>query len=180
MAKSSRLKGAGDRPREEQPLSIKSQTRDWANICSDFAPELVQWEPVAFNPTRRKALAYPVVATQHYAALLDAMFPQQWSVAYTPWRDAVICHLTITNRTMSQIGQAHAGITAYRTAADEALEGACHLFGLGRYLAQLPRQWENYDPIADCFTPDALDRLAALVKKHARTRQMQRLVRSGT
>lgn len=158
---------------------MSKRTEAMQELLVPFAPELVQWEPIAFTPTRLRALGYPVVATAHYADRLDAVFPQHWSVAYTPWRDAVICHLTIGSRTMSQTGQAYAGLVAYRTAADDALQRACHLFGLGRYLTQFPQQWENYDPDAESFTPEALDRLAALAQSYDRTQRLQRIMRNG-
>lgn len=133
-----------------------------------FDPALVQWEPIAFTQTRMRALAYPTVATVHYVERLNMLFPNQWSVAYTPWREAVICHLTLLQKSMSQVGQLSGRTGTYRSAADDALQRACHLFGLGLYLEKFPTQWECYDPAEDNFTPAALERLANLAKGYKR------------
>ena len=107
-----------------------------------------------------------------YQNRLDEVCGINWSVTYTPWGDRIVCHLTIEGITRSSSGepdsQSERSEIAGTTAEAQAFKRACAMFGLGRYLYNLPSVWVEYDPTTKQFTDKAKAKLEGIIVQHYR------------
>ncbi len=107
-----------------------------------FHPSHVTWKPGSVNKEQTKALALAYADLRAYQNRLDEICGIDWSVTYTPWGDRIVCHLTIQGITRSSTGepdsQSERSEIAGTSAEAQAFKRACAMFGLGRYLYQLP------------------------------------------
>jgi len=137
-----------------------------------FHPSHVTWKPGSVNKDQTKALALAYGDLRAYQNRLDDACGIDWSVTYTPWGDRIVCHLTIQGITRSSTGepdsQAEGSEIAGTSAEAQAFKRACAMFGLGRYLYQLPTVWVEYDPEKKQFTDRAKARLEGIVVQHYR------------
>jgi hypothetical protein len=135
-----------------------------------FHPSHVTWKPGILNEDRTRALALAYADLRAYQNRLDEVCGLDWSVTYTPWGDRVICHLTIRGITRSSTGepdsQSERSEIAGTAAEAQAFKRACAMFGLGRYLYNLPSMWVDYDNKGRSFTDRAKSRLELLVHQH--------------
>jgi hypothetical protein len=138
-----------------------------------FHPTEVAWKPSTFNEERTRALAVAYADLRTYQNRLDEVCGLEWSVTYTPWGERVICHLTIRGITRSSTGEpdseAERNEIAGTAAEAQSFKRACAMFGLGRYLYNLPSLWVDYDPKRLTFTESAQSQLDALVQQHYQT-----------
>lgn len=127
-----------------------------------FRPNQVYWKPGSINDERTLALALVYADLRAYQNRLDEVCGMDWSVTYTPWGDRIVCHLTINGITRSSTGEQNGDdspeVVAFRR--------ACAMFGLGRYLYNLPSLWVEYDPQSRSFTERAKARLDMVVGQH--------------
>lgn len=85
-----------------------------------------------------------------YQERLDEVCGLDWSVVYKPWGDGrIICELTVCSVTRSSTGEMAAqdeknGMGG-TVAEAQAYKRAAAMFGLGRYLYDLPSVWVDYD-----------------------------------
>lgn len=95
-----------------------------------------------------------------------------WSVSYTPWGDRIVCHLTINGVTRSSTGepdsQSEKSEIAGTAAEAQAFKRACAMFGLGRYLYNLPSVWAEYDSERRQFSEQGKARLNGIIVQHYR------------
>ena len=91
-----------------------------------------------------------------------------WQVAYKPWGDnKVICELTITVDGLAVMKSATGEYSdgggrdaPEGTAAEaQAFKRACAMFGLGRYLYELPTSWVAFDDQKKAITPEGVAEL---------------------
>lgn len=126
-----------------------------------FPPGVISWKPGIKSKKARDwkkgddkagikiaALAYGDFRA--YMRRLDDVCGGNWSVQYIPWgADRLICELTIFGVTRSGTGE-YSEVTKdgpEGTAAEaQAFKRACTMFGLGRYLYDLPSRWVEFDP----------------------------------
>lgn len=126
-----------------------------------FPPGVISWKPGIKSKKARDwkkgdpkdgikiaALAYGDFRA--YMRRLDDVCGGHWSVQYIPWgADRLICELTIFGVTRSGTGE-YSEVTKdgpEGTAAEaQAFNRACTMFGLGRYLYDLPSRWVEFDP----------------------------------
>jgi hypothetical protein len=91
---------------------------------------------------------------------------------YTPWGDRIVCHLTINGVTRSSTGepdsQSEKSEIAGTAAEAQAFKRACAMFGLGRYLYNLPTVWCEFDSERKQFTEQGKGRLSGIVVQHYR------------
>lgn len=115
-----------------------------------FHPSLVEFKPGPGNGTDKIALAY--VTWTEYAKRLDQVAPGQWSVTkpvVTPAGGELVTvalEVTIVDEDTKLgfvgISDAKPGTQAF----DQAFKRACALFGLGRYLYEMPNTtWLPFD-----------------------------------
>lgn len=137
-----------------------------------FHPSQVYWKPGSLNEERTRALALAYADLRAYQNRLDEICGMDWSVTYTPWGDRIVCHLTIRGITRSSTGepdsQSERSEIAGTSAEAQAFKRACAMFGLGRYLYNLPSLWVEYDPQSRSFTERARARLDMIVNQHYR------------
>lgn len=136
-----------------------------------FHPSHITWKPGAVKGDRALALAYADLRA--YMNRLDEVCGDEWSVAYEPWGpDRIICKLTIGGVTRSSTGEttneSERSEIGGTVAEAQAFKRASAMFGLGRYLYQLPTGWADYDPQRKQFTDKAKARLTGILVQHYR------------
>lgn len=140
-------------------------------LSKPFHPSQVIWKPGAVKGERALALAYADLRA--YMNRLDEVCGSDWSVAYEPWgADRIICRLTIggvmrssTGETTNESERSEIGGTV---AEAQAFKRACAMFGLGRYLYNLPTGWADYDPAKKTFTEKGKAKLTGMLVQHYR------------
>jgi hypothetical protein len=130
-----------------------------AQLAQPFEPKHITWKPGATTKDGGKCMAMAYADLRAYQDRLDELMGLDWSVRYTFWGDnRIACELTL------YIGDAlgrREGITRTSTgemeAQDEkngmggtvaeaqAFKRACAMFGMGRYLYDLPSVWIEFD-----------------------------------
>lgn len=136
-----------------------------------FHPSQVQWLPGAVKGERALAIAYADLRA--YMNRLDEVCGDDWSVAYEPWgADRIICRMTIggvmrssTGETTNESEKSEIGGTV---AEAQAFKRAAAMFGLGRYLYNLPSGWADFDPKTKKFTDKAKAKLTGILVQHYR------------
>jgi hypothetical protein len=143
-----------------------------AMLSQPFHPSHITWKPGALNKDKSRALALAYADLRAYMQRLDEVCGLTWSVSYTPWSDRLICSLTIEGVTRSSTGEpdsqsekSEIGGTATEA---QAFKRACAMFGLGRYLYNLPSVWSEYDSEKKQFTDAGKARLNGIVVEHYR------------
>lgn len=135
-----------------------------------FHPSLVEWKPGAASKEKGVALGMAYADPRAYMNRLDELCGMEWSVTYTPWGDRVVCHLTINGVTRSSTGEADSqserSEIAGTAAEAQAFKRACAMFGLGRYLYNLPAVWADFDGRA--FTDKGRAKLEMIIAQHYR------------
>jgi len=140
-----------------------------------FHPSAITWRPGAISKDKTKALALAYADLRAYQNRLDEVCGMDWSVTYTPWADRLICHLTIAPEggppvTRSSTGepdsQSERSEIAGTASEAQAYKRACAMFGLGRYLYNLPSLWVEYDAINQRFAEKSKARLQGLIAQH--------------
>jgi hypothetical protein len=141
-------------------------------LSKPFHPAHVTWKPGVFNRDKTKALALAYADLRAYQNRLDELCGMNWSVSYTPWGDRIVCHLTINGVTRSSTGepdsQSEKSEIAGTTAEAQAFKRACAMFGLGRYLYNLPSIWAEFDSERRQFTEQGKARLNGIIVQHYR------------
>lgn len=141
------------------------------NLRKPFHPSQVTWKPGAVKGNRALALAYADVRA--YMNRLDEVCGCDWAVAYEPWgNDRIICRLTIGGVTRSSTGEstneAERSEIGGTVAEAQAFKRASAMFGLGRYLYNLPTGWADFDPASKKFTEPARAKLTAILMQQYR------------
>lgn len=117
-------------------------------LRAPFPPEAIDWLPGSVANGKCRAMAYADLRV--YQERLDETCGLAWSVTYTPWEDRIIAHLTVDGVTRSSTGEPDAASARAENAGcvaeAQAFKRAAAMFGLGRYLYQLPAVWVEYDP----------------------------------
>jgi len=142
-----------------------------AKLRKPFHPSAITWKPGAVKGDRALALAYADLRA--YMNRLDEVCDDDWSVAYEPWgQDRIVCRLTIGGVTRSSTGESNneseRSEIGGTVAEAQAFKRACAMFGLGRYLYNLPSGWADYDPAKKQFTEKAKVKLMQMLVQHYR------------
>lgn len=139
-------------------------------LAAPFHPSRITWKPGALSGKKDKALALAYADLRAYQTRLDEVCGLDWSVAYTPWGERIICHLTIGGVTRSSTGEPDSDSdrneNSGSVAEAMAFKRACAMFGLGRYLYSLPSLWVEYDAANGRFTEASKARLQSVIAQH--------------
>lgn len=113
-----------------------------------FEPKHISWKPGATKGDKCLALAYADLRA--YMERLDGVCGLDWSVFYEPWGDnRIIARLTIGSATRSSTGEMDAqdekNNMGGTVAEAQAFKRAAVMFGLGRFLYDLPSVWVATD-----------------------------------
>jgi hypothetical protein len=159
-------------------------------LSEPFEPQFITWKPGSTTKDGAKCLAMAYADLRAYQDRLDALCGFEWSVEYQPWGESrVIARLTINGVTRASTGEMDAqdqknGMGG-TVAEAQAFKRAAAMFGLGRYLYDLPSAWVEFDAAAKRISKagqDELDRrYAAYYAKHiAKAPQKGAEPRNGT
>lgn len=139
-------------------------------LAAPFHPSRITWKPGALTGKKDKALALAYADLRAYQDRLDEVCGLDWSATYTPWADRIICHVTINGITRSSTGEADSASerneNSGSVAEAMAFKRACAMFGLGRYLYNMPSLWVEYDAPNQRFTEKAKARLQGVIAQH--------------
>lgn len=139
-------------------------------LSKPFHPSRITWKPGALTGKKDKALALAYADLRAYQNRLDEVCGMDWSATYTPWGDRIICHVTINGITRSSTGEADSASerneNSGSVAEAMAFKRACAMFGLGRYLYNMPSMWVEYDAPNQRFTDKAKLRLQGIIAQH--------------
>lgn len=118
-------------------------------LSRPFEPKFVTWKPGIAKDNKCMAMAYADLRA--YQDRLDAVCGLDWSCRYVAWGDGrIMCELTISGVTRSSTGemdsQDEKNGMGGTVAEAQAFKRAAAMFGMGRYLYDLPSVWVEYDP----------------------------------
>lgn len=122
-------------------------------LCKPFEPAFITWKPGATTKDGDKCMAMAYADLRAYQERLDDLCGLEWSVRYSPWGDSrIVCELTINGVTRSSTGEYDAQDAKNNmggtVAEAQAFKRAAAMFGLGRYLYDLPSVWVAFDAAA--------------------------------
>jgi hypothetical protein len=140
-------------------------------LSRPFHPSEISFKPGATKGDRALALAYANLRV--YMSRLDEVCGMDWSIEYKPWgNDRIIACLTINGTTRCSTGEMAAqdekNEMGGTVAEAQAAKRACAMFGLGRYLYDLPTGWAEFDPAKKQFTDAAKAKLTGILTQHYR------------
>lgn len=120
-----------------------------SELSKPFEPEHISWLPAATNKDKTKCMVMAYADLRAYMNRLDDVFGSEWSNTVTPWGDKLIVSVTINGISRSSTGEpdsesVKSGNAGTVTEA-QAFKRACAMWGLGRYLYELPSVWVSYD-----------------------------------
>ena len=142
-----------------------------AELRRPFHPSDVSWKPGKVKNGRTRAMAYG--DTRAYQNRLDELVGGDWEVRFEPWgNDRIIALVTICGVTRSSTSDITDDSEKWEiggmAAEAKAFKRACSMFGLGRYLYELPAVWVDYDAKSSSITDAAMGKLAASLANHYR------------
>jgi len=169
--------------RKNRAMNNNPMNETLQELRKPFHPSHVTWKPGMLSKDQGKALALAYADLRAYQNRLDEVCGMDWSVTYTPWGERIVCHLTIQGVTRSSSGepdsQSERSEIAGTAAEAQAFKRACAMFGLGRYLYNLPSVWVEYDLNTKHFTEKAKAKLESIIVQHYR-RTIKPSTGSGT
>lgn len=119
-------------------------------LALPFAPSAITWKPGATTKDGTKCMALAYADLRAYQDRLDDLCGLDWRIEYLPWGDSrVIARLTVAGVTRSSTGEMAAQDVKNEmggtVAEAQAFKRAAAMFGLGRYLYELPSVWIEFD-----------------------------------
>lgn len=119
-------------------------------LAEPFPPSAITWKPGSTSKDGTKCMALAYADLRAYQDRLDELCGEDWSVEYLPWgNDRIIARLTIGMTTRASTGEHDAqdekNNMAGTVAEAQAFKRACAMWGLGRFLYELPSVWVEYD-----------------------------------
>lgn len=144
-----------------------------ARLAEPFPAELIEWRPGGANKDKTKAQALPYTDPRHYQDRLNEVLGTEWcddrQIHFTPEKVTIVVEISTGCTRRSGVGEA--SLTeqfrkdnAVTIADAQAFKRACTEYGLGRYLYDWPRVWEDYDSQKRRFTKEAQQRLGQRAK----------------
>lgn len=129
-------------------------------LAEPFPPSAISWLPGSTTKDGNKCMAMAYADLRAYMQRLDEVCGLDWAVHYAPWEQGrIICELTLyigdalgrrEDITRSSTGEYSAQDEKNNiegtVAEAQAFKRACAMFGLGRYLYDLPSVWVEFDP----------------------------------
>ena len=119
-----------------------------------FPPSAISWRAGATNAKKNggkpnKCIALAYIDARDVMERLDYVFGTDWECTYSHADKKTICNITITLPDGKKITRANGAgdsdIEAEKGAISDAFKRAAVMFGIGRYLYQLPNVWVELD-----------------------------------
>lgn len=138
-----------------------------------FDPRQISWRVGATSKDKSKGIALAYLDARDVMRRLDDVFGMDWQCRYTHADNKTICEIgvLVDGEWLWRAGGAgDTDIEAEKGAISDAFKRAAVLFGIGRYLYELPNTWVQIDeykklketPALPAWaTPDGYDALMA-------------------
>lgn len=113
-----------------------------------FEAKKISWRVGATNKDKTKAIPLAYIDARDVMYRLDEVFDMNWQCKYTHAENKTICEIgvLINNQWIWRAGGAgDTDIEAEKGAISDAFKRAAVLFGIGRYLYNLPNSWVEID-----------------------------------
>ncbi len=129
----------------------------WDDLKAEFPREAVSWRAQTLTKNGDKALALAYIDARDVMNRLDSIVgPQNWQNRYEVHGNKTICYLSIgidggngeTVWITKADGAGDTDVEAEKGSISDALKRAAVLFGIGRYLYDMPATWvpcETYE-----------------------------------
>lgn len=122
-----------------------------AQLAIPFEPKHITWKPGSTTKEGNKCMALAYADLRAYMERLDEVCGLDWCVEYQPWGDTrIIARLTIQGITRASTGEMGTqdlkNEMGGTVAEAQAFKRAATMFGLGRFLYDLPSVWVEFDP----------------------------------
>ena len=109
-----------------------------------FKSSKISWRVGATNSDKTKGIALAYIDARDVMERLDEVFGMNWQCRYTHAETKTICEISVCidgNWITRANGAGDSDIEAEKGAISDAFKRAAVLFGIGRYLYDLPNQW---------------------------------------
>ena len=113
-----------------------------------FDPSLISWRVGATNKEKTKGIALAYIDARDVMNRLDEVFGMGWQCKYSHAENKTICEISVIVDGVWITRAGGAGDTdveAEKGAISDAFKRAAVLFGIGRYLYELPNVWVPID-----------------------------------
>jgi len=123
---------------------------DLKRLQAPFAPEDIEWKPIAISKQAGKALVAPYVTNRAIMDRLDEVCgPENWRNEFRPGPGGgVLCGISIRigdEWITKWDGAENTDIEPVKGGLSSAMRRAAVQWGIGRYLYRLPNQWVRID-----------------------------------
>lgn len=109
-----------------------------------FPVKSISWRVGATSKDKSKGIALAYIDARDVMARLDDVFGMNWQCKYSHADNKTICEISVLiNGTWitRANGAGDSDIEAEKGAISDAFKRAAVMFGIGRYLYQLPNEW---------------------------------------
>jgi len=113
-----------------------------------FKASKISWRVGATNKDKTKAIALAYIDARDVMERLDEVFGMNWSCKYSHADNKTICELSVLVDGIwitRANGAGDSDIEAEKGAISDAFKRAGVMFGIGRYLYDLPNEWVEID-----------------------------------
>lgn len=144
----------------------------YEQLLRPFKASKISWRVGATNTDKSKGIALAYIDARDVMERLDEVFGMNWQCRYSHAENKTICEISVLIDgvwiTRSN-GAGDSDIEAEKGAISDAFKRAGVMFGIGRYLYNLPNQWVKLEgkKIAETprlpkgFYPEVTDKQAA-------------------
>ncbi len=116
-----------------------------AALSAPFDPKDIEWRPGSYSDKTQKAMALAYVTSRGVQARLDDVVgPHNWGVKQVESAKGFLCTISILideKWVEKEDGSDFSDMEAFKGGISGALKRAAVLWGIGRYLYELPTQW---------------------------------------
>lgn len=141
-----------------------------------FDPKKISWRVGATSGDKKTGIALAYIDARDVMQRLDEVFGLDWQCRYTHADAKTICEIGVKvgdEWVWRAGGAGDTDVEAEKGAASDAFKRAAVLFGIGRYLYDIPNKWvpikpqgksyvlEGVPPLPNWATPDGFDEIMA-------------------
>lgn len=113
-----------------------------------FEAKKISWRVGATNKDKTKAIPLAYIDARDVMHRLDDVFGMDWQCRYTHAENKTICEIGVlidSTWIWRAGGAGDTDVEAEKGAISDAFKRAAVLFGIGRYLYNIPNQWVEID-----------------------------------
>jgi hypothetical protein len=135
----------------------------YERLSRPFDPRQISWRVGATNKDKTKGIALAYIDARDVMRRLDDVFGLDWQCNYSHAEQKTICNIgvKINDCWIWRAGGAgDTDVEAEKGAISDAFKRAAVLFGVGRYLYELPSPWVEIDERKQLKTQPAMPKWA--------------------